>query len=300
MSDESPEQAIAAKLRALKELDNCPPFSRNFFRLIGRLVCRSREARLLANVLLSFLDLELWYYRSIADLDETEAPARDLADIEERREISLRDIAEQLRGLRSLAVAAEIPRHLLLAECLYHLGHTSGVIAELRRAIELGGDRPIVCFALGYNLYWRGMEEYTAYLSDLNSHVVTDQASFEAQCAEAINAFRRGLTSSTFDGYLHWWIATAQESMGRLEEAAASYRRAERSDPLNFREPVSRKLRGLAEARHHIVPLDQEAPEYSEHVQDPEELERFDALLRRAPGLTRMLNSDGWGELPGE
>ena len=59
------------------------------------------------------------------------------------------------------AAGQELVRELLLAECNYHLGRTEEVVRELRRAVRIGCDHPLVHFALGYNLYAGAVQQFT-------------------------------------------------------------------------------------------------------------------------------------------
>ena len=309
MTEDKLEAAIVNRLKALTQLETCSPFTRGFLSLIGSLVVQSRDAANIGGVFCDCLDLELWYHTRMAVVGADEDRARsEIASLNEKRDISLRAIAEQLESLPRREGVAGAARHLLLAECYHHLNLREETIHELRAALELGCDRPIVCFALGYNLFNFAVERYTAYLRGLDGLMITDRSAFIAQCEEAIAALERGLADSSFDAQVHWWIGRILESMTRHEEAASAYRRAERHDPRNFRAAVSRKLQDLDVEPEPADPEDALLPEYDaapedyvpEEPLDIDEARRFADLIRKAARLTRMLASDDFADLSGE
>lgn len=309
MTEDKLEAAIVNRLKALTQLETCTPFTRSFLSLIGSLVVQSRDAANIGGVFCDCLDVELWYHNRVAVVGADEDRARgEIASLNEKRDISLRAIAEQLELLPRREGVAGAVRHLLLAECRYHLNLREEVIHELRAALELGCDRPIVCFALGYNIFNLAIERYTSYLPGLDGLVITDRSAFVEQCEEAIAALERGLADSSFDAQVHWWIGRILESMARRDEAASAYRRAERHDPRNFRAAVSRKLQDLDEKPEPADPEDAPLSGYDaltddyvpEEPADPEEARRFADLIRKAPRLSRILASDDFADLSGE
>ena len=317
MPEDRLEPAIMRRLKALTQLETCSPFTRSFFSLIGSLLVQSRESAEVGGVLCDYLDLELWYYHQVGGAQDPEGPSpSSLRSLNEKRRISLQAFAEQLERLAQYEGLIGAARHLLLAECYYHLDRREEVITELRAAVDLGCDRPIVCFALGYNLFHLAIERYTSYLPGLDGYIITDRSAFVEECEKAMRAFSRGFADSSFDAQIHWWIGTTLESMGRREDAAVSYRRSERSDPLNFRAPVARKLQLLGQGEgppKTLEPLRDASPSEREpydldgpgehcfeEAADPDEVRRFADLLRRAPRLTRMLASDEFAEGAGD
>jgi len=136
-------------------------------------------------------------------------------------------------------------RQLLLAECNYHLGRTTAVIAALQRAIHFGCDHPVADFALGYNLYHSSIERYTKAGKRKGEVLVTDPKSFEETCRKAIRAFERGLGDTRFDAQICWWIGLISETIGERQDAYEAYCRAMSVDPDNFGHMANRKLREL-------------------------------------------------------
>ena len=134
---------------------------------------------------------------------------------------------------------------MLLAECNYHLGRTSQVVRELRRAVRLGCDHPLVHFALGYNLYAAAVQTLTRAGDEKGAVTVKDPAAFRRACHQAICAFEQGLGHDDFDGQIYWWMGLIWESLGERDCACGAFQRAMEADPDNFAEPVIEKLRLL-------------------------------------------------------
>jgi tetratricopeptide (TPR) repeat protein len=309
MTEDKLEAAIMGRLKALGQLDTCTQFTRSFLNLIGTLIVQSRDPANIGGVFCDCLDLELWYHTRMAAANPADQGGRsELMNLNEKREISLQALAERLELAPSYRGAAGAARHLLLAECSYHLNLRHEAIQELRAAIDLGCDRPIVCFALGFNLFNLAVERHTRYLEGLDGLVITDRSAFNALCEEAIGILERGLADSSFDAQIHWRIGRIMEAMGRRDEAAAAYRRAERHDPLNFRAAVSRKLQLLSDTDGPKLPPDvgvdatrsAKARRGEGEPADAEEAGRFAALIRRAPRLARMIASDDFADTDGE
>ena len=156
-------------------------------------------------------------------------------------------LARALREMKCVAPRQETVRQLLLAECDYHLGHTSEVVYALRRALRLGCDHPLVHFALGYNLYTGAIQKFTRAGDRKGTVAVKNPAAFQSACLRAISAFEQGLGHDDYDAQIYWWMGLIWEILGERHSACGAFRRAMETDPENFGDPSREKLRLLEE-----------------------------------------------------
>jgi len=247
MEDSGRYVAINATLRRLERYATLSPFCRAFYRLIYELL-GEREAggAKLRQAFHIFLRCECRKHQAARrivkegglDLEKIIRSGRETHDLLER-------LAGALRQMKLGAPEAETVRQLLLAECDYHLGHTSEVVHELRRAVRLGCDHPLVHFALGYNLYTRAVQRFMRAGDRKGTVAVKNPAAFQSACLQAIGAFERGLGQGDYDGQIYWWMGLIWEILGERHAACGAYRRAMETDPENFTDPSREKLRLL-------------------------------------------------------
>jgi len=140
----------------------------------------------------------------------------------------------------------EVIRHLLMAECYYHLGKPERVVTELRDALRMGCEHPIVRFALGYNLYAWGVKQYVRFSMGQGRLTVGDARGFRRLIRLAIEAFRKGLSGQPFDAHVHWWIGQLSEMTCQRTDAWAAYCHAARIAPDLFAAAVRGKLKRLS------------------------------------------------------
>jgi tetratricopeptide (TPR) repeat protein len=240
--------AINATLRRLEQYSTLSPFCRAFYRLIYE---RLGEPQMMGSGKLRqafhvFLRCECRRHQTVCrivrdgglDLERIVRSGRRTHDLLER-------LAAALRQMKCDAPKRETVRQLLLAECNYHLGHTSQVVQELRRAVRLGCDHPLVHFALGYNLYTGAVEKFTRAGDRRGTLIVKDPAAFQNACLQAIAAFEQGLGHEDYDGQLYWWIGLIWEALGERHSACGAFRRAMETDAEHFTERTREKLRLL-------------------------------------------------------
>ena len=266
MEDSGRYAAINATLRRLEQYSTLSPFCRAFYRLIYELLGDPEmDSAKLRQAFHVFLRCECRRHQVVCglvkdgglDLVKIIRSGRQTHDL-------LQWLAGLLRQMKFNAPRQERVRQLLLAECNYHLGHTSEVVHELRRAVRLGCDHPLVHFALGYNLYAGAVQKFTCAGDRKGTVAVKDPAAFQNACRQAIAAFEQGLGHDDYDGQIYWWMGLIWEILGERDFACGAFRRAMETDPENFAEPSREKLR-LLEAQ----PLS---------LRSAEELERLSRL----------------------
>ncbi len=240
-------QAIHAAMRRLEQYSTFSPFRRRFYRFIYDSV-RDPDASCekLRQAFHLFLRCECRrqqavgriVHRGKVDLLEVMRVGRSAHNVLVRLRRAIE--AVEPAGRREAMV-----RELLLAECNYHLGRTEDVVQSLRRAIRLGCRHPVVCFALGYNVYCFALQRFTRAGERKGEVVALDPAAFEKNCRDAIAAFERGLGGHIFDAQIYWWIGLISEMLGERTEARNAYRQAVEADAENFERRALRKIRTL-------------------------------------------------------
>jgi tetratricopeptide (TPR) repeat protein len=247
MEDSGRYVAINATLRRLEQYSTLSPFCRAFYRLLYKMLGEPEvDAGKLRQAFHVFLRCECRRHQTVCrivrdgnlDLLKIIRSGRRTHDL-------LELLAGSLRQMRFAAPQEESVRQLLLAECNYHLGRTGEVVRELRRAVRLGCDHPLVHFALGYNLYAGGVQKFTRAGDRKGTVAVKDPPAFQNACREAIAAFGQGLGHDDYDGQIYWWMGLIWEILGERLPACGAFRRAMESDPDNFAEPSLEKLRLL-------------------------------------------------------
>jgi len=235
-------------LARLHDYATLSDFSRVFYRLIWDWVKKSGEGeRALQTALVLLLRTEVRRHgavRRIAkkgklDLAALVRIARDTKGSIERLERFISTF--NFRNDRQAVI-----KHLLTAECRYHLGENGEVVAELRKAIDLGCRHPIVQFALGYNLYCHAVRTCVPLPFEGTSAKQFDREGFTRLCREAIEAFRGGLGGQPFDAQLHWWIGLLSESLDSREEARVAFQQAMEIDPEHFGDNAREKIRAIS------------------------------------------------------
>jgi tetratricopeptide (TPR) repeat protein len=234
-SDGGPDP-LSSRLDELGHYQTHTPFSQLFCRLI---VAWSWEAGAdgagLRKACLRFLDAELWYHQRLAALSDRDSVSyEDLRSLADKRRINLTALSESIHGSDFEGGRANVVRHLLLAECHYHLRETEKVVEELEKAIESGGGHPLVHFALGYNRFDRARDLYAEAQSSEVLDAQRRATEFQQLCLSAADAFRDGLTGQVFDAQLHLWIGRALAAAGHTDEAEAALETAARIDPSIF------------------------------------------------------------------
>jgi len=272
MADEGAGQArdeLDVRLDELAEYETFASFNQLYCRLM---VAWSREAGEDAVALRAacerLFEVELWYHQTLAALGEREAVSNDdLRSVAEKRRINLTALSERLEPIEPSSPRASVVKHLLLAECHYHLRETRSVLADLQAAIESGGGHPIVHFALGYNWFDYAREILTELAAGPGDQRV--ERAFRDACLCAVQAFRDGLTGQVFDAQLHFWIGRALAAAGQLDEAEAALETAMRIDPDLFGQPEASEDDQSVEARLPLRPISED------------EVREFGELLKR-------------------
>ncbi len=228
--------ALSERLDELGHYRTHTPFSQLFCRLIVAWSWEAGEAGTgVRRACLRFLDAEVWYHQQLAALSERDSVSyEDLRSLADKRRINLTALSESIHGSRFEGARANVVRHLLLAECHYHLRETEKVVEELEKAIEGGGGHPLVHFALGYNRFDRARALYAEFQSSDLIDAQRMETQFQKLCLSAADAFRDGLTGQAFDAQLHLWIGRALAAAGCTEEAEAALETAARIDPSIF------------------------------------------------------------------
>jgi tetratricopeptide (TPR) repeat protein len=236
MSNEQDDQArdpLDVRLDELATYETYSAFNQLYCRLV---VAWSRaagsDAGPLAEACERLFEIELWYHRTLADLGERDRVSHDdLRSVADKRRINLTALAEQIEASAPGTPRGRVVRHLLLAECHYHLRETKRVLSDLQAAIASGGGHPLVHFALGYNWFDYAREVLTEAAPSAPSEPDRGEREFRSACLSAVQAFRDGLTGQTFDAQLHFWIGRALAAAGLLDEAEAALETAVRIDP---------------------------------------------------------------------
>ncbi len=270
-SDGKARDPLSARLDELDNYQTHTPFSQLFCRLI---VAWSWEAgddgAGLRKACLRFLDAELWYHQQLEALSQRESVGyEDLRSLADKRRINLTALSESIGQTGFTSGRANVVRHLLLAECHYHLRETERVVEELEKAVESGGGHPIVHFALGYNRFDRARDLYAEAQSTDAPDTDEVEAEFQSLCLSAADAFRDGLTGQTFDAQLHFWIGRALAAAGQTDEAEAALETAARIDPSIFGRQL---IVDGSDEENAIAPgaADEEASEVDEEADEPE------------------------------
>jgi len=286
---------IHAKLRELQEYETFSPFCRVFYDLIDKWIARAKEEKLaLASVFVEFLDIELRRHRAIQELSRSGSiTIVDLVEISQ----DLRDDVEHVFGKMELvedtSTLASVVANLIRAECNYHLGETDRVIHALQQAIADGCNHPIVFLALGFNLYCRAVKSHTERADEPDKLIISDPNEFAEACAEAVEAFRRGVRGdeSPYDSKLYWWIGSVCEIMHRKGDAVQAYRRAMELDPASFSSEGAKKILQLS-------PSSKDAISESEKIRlaglpriTDEDLRKSVEWLRQIKGIEDLLDS---------
>jgi tetratricopeptide (TPR) repeat protein len=250
---------LAKRLDSLASFRTYSPFSQLFARLIVAWSWEAgEEGRVLRDACLRFLDAELWYHQTLADLSEREAVSyEDLRSVADKRRINLTVLSEAVEAQPLFSSRANVVKHLLLAEVHYHLRETPTTLSELEAAIAGGGAHPLVHFALGYNRLDHAREQLAMAQTALPREAERLEREFRRGCLSAADAFRDGLTGQAFDAQLHHWIGRALAAAGMAEEAEAALETAARIDPsiLDRRPMVDDPEEGMA-----LAPTSAEAP----------------------------------------
>ena len=232
-------------LEDLESLDTFSRFSRLFYRLLYNWVRMCGDgASDLQRALCLLLRVEERRHIVVAEIIETgrlDVPGLLRAFRRARR--TARRLQKVTARLRVSGSTQAMLKHLLLAECYYHLGHTGMVIASLRRALLLGCRHPIIFFALGYNLYTKAINDYAKHGKELLS--AEAEQKFVKTCHSAIKAFKAGLEEQPFDAQLYWWIGMVHELLDAKEEARLAYQKAAEVDPVNFGRQAGKRMRKL-------------------------------------------------------
>jgi tetratricopeptide (TPR) repeat protein len=240
-------EAINATLRRLEQYSTLSSFCRAFYRLIYELLGEPEtDSGKLRQAFHLLLRCECRRHQTVCrivrdgglDIEKIIHSGRRTHDLLDR-------LAGALRQMTPRAPRLETVRQLLLAECNYRLGHTSQVVHELRRAVRLGCDHPLVHFALGYNLYLGAVQKFARVDDRKGTLTVRDPAGFQSSCLQAIAAFEQGLGNEDYDGQLYWWTGLIWEMLGERHSACGAYRRAMETDPDHFAERTREKLRLL-------------------------------------------------------
>lgn len=249
MGPGSSHRRIATR-RSLVQLEQFPtvsPFLRSFYGLLLDWIEESRDD--LAEIQTAFtllLRIEVRHHEAVAEL--VDADAFDLfafLDVSRRTQEMLQRLRGAILNIPRSTRRHEMIRHLLLAECHYHLGRPERVVPFLRAAIGLGAAHPMTNFALGYNLYSHALHSYVRRKHGKSRFVVTDAPRFQRLIRGAIEAFRQALSGDPFDGQICWWIGQLSEVIRQRADAWTAYCRSAQSDPARFGGPVSHKLAKL-------------------------------------------------------
>jgi tetratricopeptide (TPR) repeat protein len=237
--DDSQHDPLVERLDALAQFRTHTPFSQLFDRLIVAWSGEAgREAGELREACLRYLDAELWYHQTLANLSaRDDVSYEDLRSVADKRRIALTALAERLDATRTDTPRANVVKHLMLAEVHYHLRETPTTVAELEAAIAAGGGHPLVHFALGYNRFDQARELFVMTQTASPKDTEKLEREFRDACLSAAEAFRGGLTGQLFDAQLHLWIGRSLAAAGMSEEAEAALKTAAHIDPSIFSQP---------------------------------------------------------------
>jgi len=236
---DSARDHLDQRLDELATYETYTPFSQLYCRLIvawSREV--GREAAPLRAVCERLFDIELWYHQALVHLSDRDRVTHDdVRSVADKRRINLTALGERVEALNVQTPRASVVKHLLLAECHYHLRETKAVVTDLEAAIESGGGHPLVHFALGYNRFDQAREAFADAQASSMEDLDGAEREFRAACFGAVRAFRDGLTGQAFDAQLHFWIGRTLAAAGLLDEAQAALETAARIDPSIFGQP---------------------------------------------------------------
>ena len=248
--DRTDRQRLRRSLGQLGDFATVSPFLRTFYGLVLDWVEQIDEhPSEIETAFALMLRIEVRHHEAIGQIADAEPP--DLAALVETSQRTREMLGRLLHAIRHIPRSdehQETIRHLLLAECYYHLGQPGHVAQSLRRAIALGCRHPLVQFALGYNLYSRAIRDCVRVSDGQAGFIVADARRFRAIVRQAVRAFRAGLSADPFDAQLHWWVGQLSEVIWERADAASAYARAARLDPDTFAEVVQGKLRKLSTA----------------------------------------------------
>ena len=248
MGRESRASEASQWLMQLETYNTFSPFSRVFYRLIcGWLHGETEADRQLQSALILLLRIEIRRHHSVQQIaGDGKLDLAKLIDVSRLMRIPLERLDRATAALEPTTRTQKMVRHLILAECRYHLGRTAEVVSELRQAVHLGCRHPVVSFALGYNLYCHAVRTYLPFGPGGVPKEPLNRQGFEETCRQAMEALRTGLEGQPFDAQLHWWIGLIAEILDAREEARTSFQRAREIDPDTFGEPAVKKMRSLA------------------------------------------------------
>ncbi len=217
-------ELIARHIEELAKLPTFPSFCYSFYRIIADYVaeCHGPQAEVVRTFFDSFLHLELRYYRELESMVERDhLSGGDMQSLSDKRRIHLEMLIESARyPYRDMR--CERARHLILAECHYHLHQTDKVVAHLEWAVTAGADASLVYFALGYNRFHLALESFVHPASNPGEWYIVDYPKFQDACLQAVSAFEKALTGGEDDAELYQWIARVLRSAGFPEAADAA------------------------------------------------------------------------------
>ncbi len=241
------EETLDATLRRVEQMSTVSPFSRAFYRFLNGMMSEvdASETRL-GQAFHLFLRVECRRHESVERLDENGGSDIDeVARAGKESHFLLDRLSRSLDRMEVIDGCQTVARDLLLAECSYHLGRTQEVIHLVRHAMRMGCHHPLVHFALGYNLYSSALQRFTEPGARDGELVVHNPRALDRAFRESIQAFRGGLGDEMFDAQLYWWIGMVHEMRGETEEACEAYEQSLESDPEEFGDRVTDKLRRL-------------------------------------------------------
>lgn len=216
----------------LAELDTCvtaTPFSRGFYRLIAELVGAAGAEHAVRLALVGLLDVELRRHRQLQHLAERqEVSLDDLQEASEKHRIGTLAVLQFAKNLPETQVLATAAGKLIVAQCEYHLRHTTAVVAALEDVLRLGVDQPLIQFALGYSRYVLAVEDFTRLRSGGGDSEMPDRLDYQLQCLRAVGALENGLCGGDFDIQLYWWMGVILEAAGLTEAAGDAYDKSTR------------------------------------------------------------------------
>lgn len=218
--EDTSDEAIARRIEELSELPTFPPFCYGFYRLVAAYVAElSVAGSRLRGVFVHFLMLELWYHRELERMVQRDKlTVGDLQSVTDKRRVNLGALAETVSE-RVSGDGDERVRHLLLAECFYHLRQTEKVVAHLENAVQAGAEDSVVQFALGYNRFALALEAFVRRGSNPDEWLVRDYPGFQKACLNAVSAFEMALRGQSSDLDLYNWIARVLHIAGFSEAA---------------------------------------------------------------------------------
>ncbi len=240
-------EKVNMALRRLEQYATLSPFCRQFYRAIyDWLGAPGLEAQKLDHAFRLFLRCECKRHHAIAHF--IHQGKLDLLEIVRIGRMAHQNLDRICKALSTMEIAGRrerMLRHLILAECHYHLGNTEAVIHSLRTAIRTGCAHPLAHFALGYNLYQAALERFSVAGKRKGEFIITNPRAFEVACRQTVAAFKRGLGDWHYDAQLSWWIGLVSEILGERDSAYDAFQRAKCIDPENFSALVDVKTESL-------------------------------------------------------